>query len=277
MPIRSRATSLALAIAAAFTASTASAQSHPESVTRWLENCRDDASGWSSDRDRHCEVRAASVVRGTRAISIDGGNNGGARVIGWDRDSIAVFALVQTHARSGDSAAEIARGIRVTTDGGRIRADVGSTGRNAGAAVSYHVYVPRRMDVTARTHNGGITIDGVAGTLDLEAHNGGLSIARSGGALRGRTTNGGITLTLDGAQWDGRGADLETRNGGVSVVMPADFNARLETSTVNGSFNIDFPITMQGRIGRNIEATVGNGGPTVRAVTTNGGVRIRRA
>lgn len=271
----SRAGLLALALAAA--ASTAPAQSYPESVGRWLDNCRDDASGWGGDRERHCEVRAAAVARGTTAISIDGGNNGGARIMGWDRDSIAVFALVQTHARSTGAAADIARDIRVSTTAGRVRAEVGSTGRSEGASVSYHVYVPRRMDVTARTHNGGIAVQGVSGALDLEAHNGGLSIAGAGGDLRGRTTNGGITLTLDGSRWDGRGADLETRNGGVSVVMPPGFNARLETSTVNGSFNIDFPITMQGRIGRNIEATIGSGGPTVRAVTTNGGVRIRRA
>ncbi|MBA3890526.1 MAG: DUF4097 family beta strand repeat protein [Gemmatimonadaceae bacterium] len=215
--------------------------------------------------------------RGTSAISIDGGNNGGARIIAWDRDSIAVFALIQAHARSSGDAEAIARDIRISTERGRIRADVGSTGRNEGASVSYHVYVPRRMDVTARTRNGGISVDGVSGTLDLEANNGGLSIKGAGGDLRGRTTNGGITLTLAGSRWEGRGADLETRNGGVSVVIPERFNARLEASTVNGSFNIDFPITMQGRIGRHIEATIGSGGPTVRAVTTNGGVRIRRA
>lgn len=275
--MRTSALAITLAITLAASSSTATAQSQPASVARWLENCRDNSSGWNEDRDRHCEVRQAAVARGTRAITIDGGNNGGARIIGWDHDSIAVFALVQTHARTRGDAAELARDIRVTTDGGRIRADVGSTGRSEGASVSYHVYVPRRMDVTARTHNGGISVDGVAGTLDLEAHNGGLSIARAGGTLRGRTTNGGITLALDGARWNGSGADLETRNGGVSVVVPSDFNARLQASTVNGSFDIDFPLTMQGRIGRNIEATIGSGGPTVRAVTTNGGVRIRRA
>jgi hypothetical protein len=39
--------------------------------------------------------------------------------------------------------------------------------------------------------------------------------------------------------------------------------------------NIDFPITVQGFIGRRITTTLGQGGPRVRATTTNGGVRIR--
>lgn len=272
-----RAAALALTLSA-LAAPRASAQSLPESVTSWLEQCRDQGSSRDGNRARHCEVRASALPGSTESIALDGRLNGGARFIGWDRDSIAVFALVQAHARTEDAARDLARDITISTRGGRIGVtDDVSTGRNSGYSVSYHVYVPRRMDIDARTHNGGITVDGVSGTLELEAHNGGLTIRNAGGDLRGRTTNGGITLVASGSRWDGRGVDLQTRNGGVTVTLPEGYNAQLETATVNGRFEIDFPIVLQGRIGRNIDTTLGNGGPLVRVVTTNGGVRIRRS
>jgi hypothetical protein len=40
--------------------------------------------------------------------------------------------------------------------------------------------------------------------------------------------------------------------------------------------NIDFPITVQGMIDKNIRTQLGSGGPVVRVTTTNGGVRIRQ-
>jgi hypothetical protein len=40
--------------------------------------------------------------------------------------------------------------------------------------------------------------------------------------------------------------------------------------------NIDFPITVQGRINRKIEANLGDGGRLIRVMTTNGGVKISR-
>ena len=57
--------------------------------------------------------------------------------------------------------------------------------------------------------------------------------------------------------------------------IPRGYNAQLETGTVNGGVNIDFPITVQGSIGHRITTKLGNGGPRIRATTTNGGVRIR--
>jgi hypothetical protein len=62
------------------------------------------------------------------------------------------------------------------------------------------------------------------------------------------------------------------------MLIPEDYRARLETGTVNGGFRIDFPITIQGRITRRrITTDLNGGGPTIRAVTTNGGVVIRRS
>ena len=69
---------------------------------------------------------------------------------------------------------------------------------------------------------------------------------------------------------------METQNGGVRMSIPSNYSARLETGTVNGRLNIDFPVTVQGRIGRSIEAQLGSGGPLVRVRTSNGGVNIRK-
>jgi len=90
------------------------------------------------------------------------------------------------------------------------------------------------------------------------------------------TTNGGINVALEGDRWEGKGLDATTMNGGVHLTVPNSYSAHLETSTVNGGIEIDFPVTVQGRIGRRISADLGKGGPTVRVTTTNGGVTIRR-
>jgi DUF4097 and DUF4098 domain-containing protein YvlB len=70
--------------------------------------------------------------------------------------------------------------------------------------------------------------------------------------------------------------DVSTTNGGVSLSIPENYSAHLETGTVNGRLNVDFPITVQGELKRELSANLGSGGATIRAMTTNGGVRIRR-
>jgi hypothetical protein len=45
---------------------------------------------------------------------------------------------------------------------------------------------------------------------------------------------------------------------------------------VNGGIDVDFPVTVQGRIGREFSTTLGRGGPLLRAATTNGQVRVSR-
>ena len=69
---------------------------------------------------------------------------------------------------------------------------------------------------------------------------------------------------------------MQTVNGGVSMTMPGNYSARLETSTSNGNLNVDFPLTVTGRVDRNLAVNLGAGGPRVRATTTNGGVTIKR-
>ena len=111
----------------------------------------------------------------------------------------------------------------------------------------------------------------------MQTVNGGVTVEDAAGDIQARTQNGGVNVRLDGRRWDGRGLDVETRNGGVTVDVPDGYSAELETGTVNGRLRIDFPITMRsGLIGRLVSTTLGSGGAPVRVLTTNGGVAIRR-
>jgi len=58
--------------------------------------------------------------------------------------------------------------------------------------------------------------------------------------------------------------------------IEANYSAHLETGTVNGNLQIGFPVTAQGST-RELAVNLGSGGPTIRAKTTNGGVRINRS
>ena len=241
----------------------------------WLDKCREGRGRSNDDRDRVCEVREKRLSP-TRMLDIDGRENGGVSVHGWDRSEVLILAKIQADADDADEAKDVAAGITIDVDGGRIRADGPSTRRHQSWSVSYEVWTPRQTDLRVSTHNGGISIDDIEARLDLGAVNGGIALHRVAGDVHGQTTNGPLNVDLDGDRWRGTGLDLRTTNGPVNLDIPDGYSARLETGTVNGGMRIDFPVTLQGVIGRHISTQLGSGGAPIRAVTTNGPVEIRR-
>ena len=239
---------------------------------RWLQDCQNN---WDHDRASFCELRNFTL-RPQSKLSVDGRTNGGVSFHGWDRDEVKVVAMIQANASDDNAAKALAKQITVSTEGGRIHADGPSSPRRSWWSVSYEIYVPRHSNLEAVTQNGGVSAESIEGDLDFQAMNGGIRVDDVAGDVRGETTNGGVSATLSGNSWRGRGLDLRTTNGGVSLTIPRAYNARLETGTTNGGMNIDFPITVQGMIGKRIQTQLGSGGPVVRVVTVNGGVRVRQ-
>jgi DUF4097 and DUF4098 domain-containing protein YvlB len=248
---------------------TASAQ-YDDHAQQWLQNCE---RSWNDGRANFCELRTITL-RPEAKISVDGRTNGGVAFRGWDRNEVKVIAMVQANAEDDRKAAALAKQIRINTIGGRINAEGPTSQPRSWWSVSYEIYVPTRSNLEAVTQNGGVSAEDVEGELDFQALNGGLRVANVGGDVRGETTNGGVSASLSGVSWRGKGLDLHTMNGGVSLTIPHGYNARLETGTTNGGMIVDFPITVQGSFGKRVRTQLGNGGPLVRLVTTNGGVRI---
>jgi hypothetical protein len=239
----------------------------------WLERCQDNWGG----RDRYTACREQELILPGQngELAVDARPNGGITVIGTNRRDIKVTARMQASARSQRDADELLREITIVTDRG-IRAEGPRTYRDEGWSVGFVIEVPREIDLTLSSTNGGLRVEGVRGRLEMSTTNGGIALAAVSGDVRGRTTNGGVTVDLDGDRWQGAGLDVRTTNGSVRLNVPERYHANLETGTTHGGLNFDFPVTMRGRISRQIETQLGDGGAPIRVSTTNGSVRVAR-
>ncbi|HWT01599.1 MAG TPA: DUF4097 family beta strand repeat-containing protein [Pyrinomonadaceae bacterium] len=244
--------------------------------SRYSLSCRDQGNSYGDgSRARHCEVKEQTLPGGG-ALDVDASQNGGISVKGWERNDVLVRYRVQTQARTQAEADNLASQIQLGTAGGQIRATGPEPRGNAHWDVSFEIFVPRQSSLALRTHNGGISVSDVHGRVQFDATNGGVALKRLGGSVSGETVNGGLAVELTGNNWDGEGLDVKTTNGGLSVSIPENYSAHLETGTVNGGLDISPSIAQVTRETKRLSLDLGGGGTNLRIHTTNGGVSIKR-
>ncbi|MEX2272379.1 MAG: DUF4097 family beta strand repeat-containing protein [Vicinamibacterales bacterium] len=226
------------------------------------------------DRETFCEVRDFTLGAGAVAVET---SNGSIRVTGERRSDVLVVARVVTYARDAARAREIARDIAVTTSG-TIRATGPRTANREGWHVGFRIQAPEATDLDLVSSNGSLGVTGVRGRLRMRTSNGSIALTDVAGDVQADTSNGSVNAILSGTRWDGTGLDVSTSNGSVRLTMPENYNARLTAGTSNGTIRVGFPITVQGELRRNrdIDTTIGSGGPPIRVRTSNGSVSIGR-
>jgi len=224
----------------------------------------------SGQEVRHCEVREVVWDATGAPIAVDAQPNGGIQVTGWDRNEVRLRVKVVAQGRSAEDARARAAAVRIETNG-TIRA----AGTEGQAWASFRLEVPRASLLNLTSHNGGINLESLSGTVEARTTNGGVHLERMAGKVTARTENGGVHVDLDGDSWDGEGLDVQTSNGGVHLEMPAGYNAHLVTSTVNGRLHV--PAELRERFdGKRLDTDLGRGGAPVRVETRNGGVHVNQ-
>lgn len=229
-----------------------------------------------SDYPTHCEVKEQTLPATGGTISVDGRENGGVAVKGWERNEILVRYRIQAHAPTQEEADQLASQIRVETAAAQIHAEGPERRHSYNWEVTYEVFVPYQSNLSLEAHNGGIVVTEVRGRIDLHTTNGGVVLKRVGGSVHGGTTNGGLVIDLDGSRWEGEGMDVRTTNGGIVLSVPDNYSAYLQTGTVNGNLAVASSIAQIDRRQRELSTNIGSGGAPIRIYTTNGGVVIRQ-
>jgi len=139
--------------------------------------------------------------------------------------------------------------------------------------VDYDIKVPAGLNVNLKTANGQIDVQGVTGTLTIEATNGEIEAINLGGAADVTAVNGSVKLSF--AKIHDAGVRCKTTNGRIEVTLPAEAKATIAARVLHGEIqaeNLTLDKTEDTR--QRLNATVGGGGPEIRLETTNGEVRV---
>lgn len=236
--------------------------------------CREDRGDYNDRYERSCHVETVTIASPS-TLDVET-SNGSIAVTGGTRRDVSIQARVMAQAESASEAKSIADDVKIITDGGTVRAEGPRTnGRGRSWWVSYRIETPTRQNVNLGSSNGSVTLSGLNGVLRADTSNGSVHADDLSGDVKVTTSNGSLQVTLNGSTWVGAGLEATTSNGSLRVDMPRDYSARLIARSSNGSMNINRPVTMQGRIGRDIDTQLGRGGPTLRFITSNGSLNIR--
>ncbi|HEY2377014.1 MAG TPA: hypothetical protein VGH98_13635 [Gemmatimonadaceae bacterium] len=148
--------------------------------------------------------------------------------------------------------------------------------RNNDVSVQFRVMVPRGVKVGVSTVNGAVSVEGATSEVEASTVNGEVEATSSGGPVNASTVNGSVTARMGRFDND-EDLNFSTVNGSVIAEFTGELDADVELSTVNGRFQTDYPVTINGRLDpRHLRARLGQGGRRIRLSTVNGNVELRR-
>ncbi len=149
--------------------------------------------------------------------------------------------------------------------------EISVTGRNSDVEI-----VGPRGPVTVDSVNGRIRLTDAPQRATVRTVNGNIYAHMTGGALDAATTNGAIVARLLNRKVSA--CTLNSENGGITLVLPADFSATIDASAHVGRVRNEFDniISPDSKGGRRLHGVIGSGDTTVHIETLNGNIWVAR-
>jgi DUF4097 and DUF4098 domain-containing protein YvlB len=270
--------------------------------------------------DSHSEI-----VREEKRFTVNGRGDvrvntfdGSIEIRSWDSPDIVIEVEKRGPTREAVEGLQIVsqqKGNRVELEVKRPRNEsFGGIGLHQTAYASLVVRVPRETDVHARSGDGSIRIERVAGRIDLRTGDGSIRGSDLSGEITLDTGDGSVTvesaegkLTVDTGDGSvsvsgtisglklhtGDGSvvlraqpgtvmtepwEITTGDGGVSLYLPLDFGAELDAHTGDGTIRNELNVEDAGEktTRRTLRGRLGAGGQMLRVRTGDGSIRLKQ-
>jgi putative adhesin len=206
-------------------------------------------------------------------------SNGKIRVTAGDGDKIEVTATRISKASTEEAAKADLKEFSIAETATPEMVEFDSSNRSLQMTlhgtrrVEYEIKVPKGVNVTLKTANAAIDVQGVTGQLTVETTNGDIEAIGLGGGADVTAVNGRVRLEL--AKVHDAGVRCKTTNGQIIVTLPAGAKATLAARVLHGDIQTEnLSLKMNEESRQRLDATMGGGGPEIRLETTNGEVRV---
>ena len=232
---------------------------------------------WSGRVAQGKEIEVVGVVGDIRALPASGGQ---AEVVAEMREGRLPVRVVEHE--EGVTFCVVYPNQRPSGGNGRC----GTTGNvgNDPPRADFTVRVPAGVRFAGRSVTGDVRAQGLRGAVRASTVSGEVDVQTSEEA-EASTVSGDVRVAMGRLPRTGS-LRFNTVSGSVRLVLPSDAGAELRVSTVSGDLDSDFELRLNGRdsrssswvrVGQNIRATIGRGGPSIEIRTVSGDVELGRA
>lgn len=131
--------------------------------------------------------------------------------------------------------------------------------------------------MSVATGDGSVTIDDADGDLDVDTGDGSVSVAGKLGIVKLHTGDGSISFRAEPGSTMKEDWSIVTGDGGVALYLPSDFGAQIDAHTSDGTIRNDLQVETGGGESnrRTLKGQLGAGGKTLRIRTGDGTVRLK--
>jgi DUF4097 and DUF4098 domain-containing protein YvlB len=150
-----------------------------------------------------------------------------------------------------------------------------SSNRDNHASVEFEVRLPKGVHFAGNTVTGDVNATGLSGRVRVGSVSGDVRASTSDIASAS-TVSGSIHVRMGRADWADR-LSFSTVSGDIVLEIAGDVNADVSMTTVSGTLESDWPVSMNTASSRQVRGRIGTGGRRLVFSTVSGSVELRRA
>ncbi len=217
--------------------------------------------------------------------------SGSIRIIGWRQASVQMDAEKIVYYNSNERAKGLLEQYPIRFRHTQTSVTIGIIGPSqpdATVEINLTLHVPGdRTDIKAKAVHSDFTIDSINGWIEATMGEGGVEARSMSGYFAATTKRGDIYVEMSGRRWRGLEFAAVTEMGTIDLLLPTEYDARIQIETRNGKMDVDYPPRLVdgeevplevavGEKGQSLDSDLGDGGAPIKLITYSGDVRFSR-
>lgn len=147
--------------------------------------------------------------------------------------------------------------------------------KNRSVSINFNITVPEQTALQISSDVGEIQISNITETIKTRTDVGEISCKQITGDVDIQSDVGKVNVVYSKDAPATCNANIKTDVGSIDLTTPPGCSAVVQANTDVGSIRSDMPLTVKGRIGKNLNGTIGNGQGKIYLKTDVGSIRLR--
>jgi hypothetical protein len=233
--------------------------------------------GWSRfEYEKTNKLDAPLAPGSTLALENDVGS---ITIEGQDVTNCDVTATITAKAPSEEEAQKLAEQVKIALEQNGDTLTVKITRprnkRRRSISISFDITVPRQTALRIGSDVGEIRVSNITEKIKARTDVGKISCREISGDIDLQADVGKINVVYSKDAPAACNATIKTDVGSIDLTTPPECSAAVQADTDVGSITTDMPLTIKGKVGKNLQGTIGAGEGKMYLKTDVGSIRIR--